>query len=340
MEFGIFGLGDMRADVVSGRLPSEQERLLANVRIAKHAEEAGFDVYAFGEHHSPGWISSSPAAVLGYIAGQTSRIKLSTAVTLITTNDPVRIAEEFATLQHLSDDRVDLMLGRGSSGDTYVAFDKNPRDGIAIAVENYGLLRQLWDEEVVNWSGRFRSPLRDFTAIPRPLNGKPPFVWHGSVQSPEIAQQAGRYGDGFFVGNLLVPTSFYSRYVDFYRALFEQHGHGRAEDAVVGAGGAFYVRARSQDAVNEFRPHFDGHDLYKGQDFDVSNRYTGLTAGSPAQVIDKVMATREAYGPYQRQLWGADFGGVPEKEVHKTIEIVGSEVLPVLRKELSLTHAA
>jgi len=340
MEFGLFGLGDIRADAVSGRTPSEQERLLANVRIAKHAEEAGFDVYAFGEHHSKGWVSSSPATVLGFIAGQTSRIKLSTAVTLITTNDRVRLADVFATLQHLSGDRVDLMLGRGVSADTYTAFDKNPQDGIALAVENYGLLRQLWDEEVVNWSGKYRSPLRDFTAIPRPLNGKPPFVWHGSIRSPEIAQQAGRYGDGFFVNNLFVPIDFYARYVDFYRQLFAQHKHGRAEDATVGAGGAFYVRARSQDAIDEYRPYFDGHEMYRGQNLETVSRHTGMTVGSPGQVIEKVLATRAAFGDYQRQLWSADFGGVPEKEVHKTIELVGSEVLPVLRRELQDSQAA
>ncbi|ANZ38894.1 5,10-methylene tetrahydromethanopterin reductase [Lentzea guizhouensis] len=339
MEFGLFGLGDIRVDVTTGYTPSEQERLLANVRIAKHAEEAGFDVFAFGEHHAQGWVSSSPATVLGFIAGQTSRITLSTAVTLITTNDPVRVAEEFATLQHLSQDRVDLMLGRGVSAETYTAFGQRPEDGIALAVENYALLRQLWDNDVVTWSGRFRAPLRDFTAMPRPLDGKPPFVWHGSIRSPEIAQQAGRYGDGFFVNNLLVPIDFYKRYVEFYRSLYAEHGHGAAEDAVVGAGGAFYVRARSQDAVDEYRPHFDGHDLYRGQDLDLANRHTGLTVGSPAQVVEKVMATRQAFGPYRRQLWSADFGGVPEKEVHRTIELVGEEVLPVLHKELRATPA-
>lgn len=340
MEFGLFGLGDVRADAVSGRTPSEQERLLATARIAKHAEEAGFDVYAFGEHHAKGWVSSSPATVLGFIAGQTSRLKLSTAVTLITTNDPVRIAEEFATLQHLSGDRVDLMLGRGVSAETYLAFDKNPRDGISLAVENYALLRQLWDEEVVDWSGQYRTPLRGFTAMPRPLNGKAPFVWHGSIRSPEIAQQAGRYGDGFFVNNLLVPIDFYSRYVDFYRQLYAQHNHGRPEDATVGAGGAFYVRTRSQDALAQYGPYFYADDMNRGQTLEAASQHTGLTVGSPAQVVEKVMATRAAFGPYQRQLWSADFGGVPEKEVHKTIEIVGSEVLPVLRRELQEVKAA
>ncbi len=340
MEFGLFGLGDIRADAVSGRTPTEQERLLSNVRIAKHAEEAGFDVYAFGEHHDHDWVASSPATLLAYIAGQTSRLRLSTAVTLITTNDPVRIAEEFATLQHLSDDRVDLMLGRGVSMDTYYAFDRKPEDGIALAIENYELLRRLWDEDKVTWSGRFRSPLNGFTAMPRPLNGTAPFVWHSSIKSPEMAQQAGKHGDGFFMNNLFVPIDFASRYVEYYRGLYAQHGHGRAEDAIVGTGGAIYVRTRSQDAVKEYRPHYDNNDLYRGQDFDTANKHTGMTIGSPAQLIEKVMATRAAFGPYQRQLWGADFGGVPEKEVHKTIEIVGSEVLPVLRRELQDSQAA
>ena len=125
----------------------------------------GLDVFALGEHHNPPFFSSSPTTTLGYIAGQTTRLQLSTATTLITTNDPVKIAEDYAMLQHLADGRVDLMLGRGNTGPVYPWFGKDIRDGIPLAIENYALLRRLWDEEVVDWSGSFRTPLR---ASPRP----------------------------------------------------------------------------------------------------------------------------------------------------------------------------
>lgn len=334
MEFGLFGVGDVATNAVTGMAQTEHGRFKEIVRIAKHAEQAGFDVFALGEHHNPPFLSSSTPTVLGYIAAQTERIILSTSVTLITTNDPVRIAEDFSTLQHLADGRVDLMLGRGNTAEVYPWFGKRVEDGIDLAVENYALLRRLWDEEVVDWSGRFRTPLNGFTATPRPLGGTPPFVWHGSIRSPEIAQQAAHYGDGFFVNNLHMTLDYFARYVAYYRELYAHNGHGRPEDAIVGSGGSFYVRERSQDAIAEYRPHFDAHPMTRGQDFDAVNRRTGMTVGSPAQVIEKVLATRDAFGQYQRQLFGVDWGGLAEDAVHKSIEVVGEHVLPVLRTEL------
>ncbi|MFI9781717.1 LLM class flavin-dependent oxidoreductase [Streptomyces sp. NPDC051956] len=254
MEFGIFGVGDVSRDPVSGRLPSEQERIRAITRIAVHAEEAGFDVFAIGEHHNPPFASSADSTMLAYIAASTDHITLSTSTTLITTNDPVRIAEEFATLQHLSDGRVDLMLGRGNTPAVYSWFGQRVEDGIELAVENCGLLRRLWDEDVVEWEGRFRPAPHDFTSVPWPLNGTPPGVWHGSIRSPEIAAQATCYGDGFFVNNLFMSSAYFARDVELYRQQWAEHGHGRAEDVIVGAGTLLFIRPKSQDAFAEYAP--------------------------------------------------------------------------------------
>ena len=194
--------------------------------IAKKAEEVGLDVFAIGEHHNPPFVSSSPTTTLGYIAAQTERLQLSTATTLITTNDPVKIAEDYAMLQHLADGRVDLMLGRGNTGPVYPWFGQDIRNGIPLAVENYALLRRLWREDVVDWKGRFRTPLQGFTSTPRPLDGVPPFVWHGSIRSPEIAEQAAYYGDGFFHNHIFWPPEHTQQMVELYRRRFEHYGHG------------------------------------------------------------------------------------------------------------------
>jgi putative FMN-dependent luciferase-like monooxygenase len=341
MEFGIFGVGDWVADPVTGTKVSENERLHAIARIAVHAEEAGFDVFAIGEHHNPPFISSSDAAILSFIAARTSKLTLSTSTTLITTNDPVRIAEEFATVQHLSGGRVDLMLGRGNTPQVYPWFGQDITEGVPLAVENYALLRRLWDEEVVTWQGSFRTPLENFTAMPRPLDGRPPFVWHGSIRTPEIAEQAARYGDGFFVNNLFMTIDYFARYVDFYRQQWARHGHGRPEDAVVGAGGALYVRPRSQDAFREFAPYYAAHPGFSSSGpLAEAARNTGLSVGSPAQVVDHVMSFRDHFGPYQRQLFGMDAAGVPEKTVHEMIDLAGAEVLPILRREMVASPAA
>ena len=336
MQFGIFSVGDVTPDPTTGRTPTEAERIKAMVTIALKAEEVGLDVFATGEHHNPPFVPSSPTTVLGYIAARTQRLILSTATTLITTNDPVKIAEDYAMLQHLADGRVDLMLGRGNTGPVYPWFGYDIRDGIPLAVEHYALLRRLWREDVVDWEGRFRTPLQSFTSTPRPLDGIPPFVWHGSIRSPEIAEQAAYYGDGFFANNIFWPLSHTSRMVRLYRQRFEHYGHGRADQAIVGLGGQFFARPRSQDAVREFRPYFDVAPVYgHGPSLEEFTRDTPLTVGSPQQVIERYASMRDHVGDYQRQLFLVDHAGLPLRTVLEQLEILGGEIVPALRKEMA-----
>src|SRR6202789_2061270 len=177
MQFGIFTVSDVTTDPTNDTTSTEHERIKALVTIARKAEEVGLDVFALGEHHNEPFVSSSPTTTLAYIAAQTESLLLSTATTLITTNDPVKIAEDFAMLQHLADGRVDLMLGRRNTGPVYPWFGQDIRQGIELAIENYHLLHRLWREDVVDWEGEFRTPLQGFTSVPRPLDGVPPFVW-------------------------------------------------------------------------------------------------------------------------------------------------------------------
>ena len=341
MQFGVFTVGDVTRDPTTGRLPTEHERIRAMVAIAKKAEEVGLDVFASGEHHNPPFVPSSPTTLLGYVAAQTERIVLSTATTLITTNDPVKIAEDYAMLQHLSGGRVDLMMGRGNTGPVYPWFGQDIRNGIPLAVENYALLHRLWREDVVDWQGRFRTPLQSFTSTPRPLDGVPPFVWHGSIRSPEIAEQAAYYGDGFFHNNIFWPVHHTRQMVRLYRQRFEHHGHGPADQAIVGLGGQVFMRPRSQDAVREFRPYFDVAPVYgHGPSLEDFMEQTPLTVGSPQQVIDRYAAMRDHVGDYQRQLFLMDHAGLPLEVVLEQIEILGTEVVPVLRRELAVGRPA
>ncbi|WP_326960184.1 LLM class flavin-dependent oxidoreductase [Amycolatopsis sp. NBC_01286] len=336
MHFGIFGVGDIATDPVTGVTPTEHERIRRMVETAVRAEEAGLDVYATGEHHNPPFVPSSPTTLLGFVAARTSRIVLSTSTTLITTNDPVKIAEDYAMLQHLADGRLDLMLGRGNTGPVYPWFGKDIRDGIALAVENYALLRRLWREEAVDWSGKFRSPLQGFTSTPRPLDGVPPFVWHGSIRSPQIAEQAAFYGDGFFANNIFWPVEHTRRMIALYRERFEHHGHGPADTAIVGLGGQTFIRRRSQDAIAEFRPYFDHSPIYgHGPSLEETMDQTPLVVGSPEQVIDRTMRFREDFGDYQRQLFNVDGMGLPHETALEQIDLLGAEVVPVLRKEFA-----
>jgi putative FMN-dependent luciferase-like monooxygenase len=341
MQFGVFTVGDVTEDPTTGKTVSEAERIKAMVAIAVKAEEVGLDVFAQGEHHNPPFVPSSPTTQLGFIAAKTSKLILSTATTLITTNDPVKIAEDYAMLQHLADGRVDLMMGRGNTGPVYPWFGQDIRNGIALAIENYALLRRLWREDVVDWEGKFRTPLQGFTATPRPLDGVPPFVWHGSIRSPEIAEQAAYYGDGFFHNNIFWPVTHTKRMIELYRTRFEHYGHGAADQAIVGLGGQVFMRKNSQDAVREFRPYFDNAPVYgHGPSLEDFSRETPLTVGSPQQVIERTLTFREHFGDYQRQLFLIDHAGLPLKTVLEQLDILGSEVVPVLRKEFAALKPA
>ena len=341
MQFGIFSVGDVTPDPTTGLTVSEGERIALMTRVALKAEEVGLDVFATGEHHNPPFVVSSPTTHLGFIAAQTEKLVLSTSTTLITTNDPVKIAEDYAFLQHLSGGRVDLMMGRGNTGPVYPWFGKDIRDGIPLAIENYHLLYRLWREDVVDWEGKFRSPLQGFTSTPRPLDGVPPFVWHGSIRSPEIAEQAAYYGDGFFANHIFWPASHTARMVRLYRQRFEHYGHGSADQAIVGLGGQVFMRKNSQDAVREFRPYFDNAPVYgHGPSLEDFMEQTPLTVGSPQQVIDRTLGFREYVGDYQRQLFLMDHAGLPLKTVLEQLDILGEEVVPVLRKEFAALRPA
>ncbi len=341
MQFGIFTVGDVTTDPTTGRTPSEAERIKAMVTIAQKAEEVGLDVFATGEHHNEPFVPSSPTTMLGYIAAKTDTLMLSTSTTLITTNDPVKIAEDFAMLQHLADGRVDLMMGRGNTGPVYPWFGKDITKGIELAVENYDLLRRLWREDVVDWQGKFRTPLRGFTSTPRPLDGVPPFVWHGSIRSPEIAEQAAYYGDGFFANHIFWPKAHFQRLIELYRTRFEHYGHGDADQAIVGLGGQVFMRKNSQDAVKEFRPYFDHAPVYGyGPSLEDFTEMTPLTVGSPAEVIEKTLKFRDYFGDYQRQLFLMDHAGLPLKTVLEQLDLLGEEVVPTLRKEFDALRPA
>ncbi|MGB3698071.1 MAG: LLM class flavin-dependent oxidoreductase [Gordonia sp. (in: high G+C Gram-positive bacteria)] len=341
MQFGIFSVGDLTTDPTTGTTVSEHERIEAMTAIALKAEEVGLDVFATGEHHNPPFVPSSPTTMLGWIAAKTQKLRLSTATTLITTNDPVKIAEDFAMLQHLSNGRVDITLGRGNTGPVYPWFGKDIRQGIPLAVENYHLLRRLWREKNIDWEGRFRTPLQGYTSTPAPLDDTPPFVWHGSIRSPEIAEQAAFYGDGFFHNNIFWNTEHTEQMVRLYRQRFEHYGHGAADQAIVGLGGQVFMAETEAEAKRRFRPYFDNAPVYgHGPSMEDFTEMTPLTVGTPEMVIEKTLSFADYAGDYQRQLFLLDHAGLPLNQVLEQVEMLGTLVVPVLRAEFERRRPA
>jgi putative FMN-dependent luciferase-like monooxygenase len=231
---------------------------------------------------------------------------------------------------------MDLMLGRGNTAPVYPWFGQDIRQGLPLALENYNLLHRLWRQDVVDWQGKFRTPLQGFTSVPRPLDDVPPFVWHGSIRTPEIAEQAAYYGDGFFANHIFWPKEHFMRLIQFYRQRFAHHGHGTEKQAIVGLGGQAYIARRSQDAIAEFRPYFNEAPVYgHGPSLEDFMDTTPLSVGSPQEVIDKTLTFREHFGDYQRQLFLIDHAGLPLRTVLNQLDLLGEEVLPSLRKEMA-----
>src|SRR3954453_429313 len=341
MQFGIFSVSDITRDPVSGQTPTEAGRIEPITQIGRKNGGGGVHVFGIGGDHNAPFFSSSPTTLLAYIAATTKKLIVTTSTTLITTNDPVRIAEEYAMLQHLSKGRMDLMLGRGNTAPVYPWFGQDIRQGLPLALENYNLLHRLWREDVVDWEGKFRPPLQGFPSTPRPLDDVPPFVWHGSIRSPEIAEQAAFYGDGFFANNIFWPKGHYQRLIEFYRQRYAFHGHGTPEQAIVGLGGQAFLAKRSQDAAAQFRPSLDEAPVYSnGPSMEEFIEGTPLSVGSPQEVIDKTLAFQESFWDYQRQLFLIDHAGLPLPTVLEQLELLGGELVPALRRELAAGRPA
>ena len=166
-------------------------------------------------------------------------------------------------------------------------------------------------------------------------------MWHGSIRTPQIAEVAAYYGDGFFANNIFWPKEHYQQLIGLYRERYEHYGHGKADQAIVGLGGQFFMRKNSQDAVKEFRPYFDNAPVYgHGPSLEDFTSQTPLTVGSPQEVIEKTLTFREYFGDYQRQLFLIDHAGLPLKTVLEQLDLFGEEVLPVLRKEYAALKPA
>ncbi|MDR0284709.1 MAG: LLM class flavin-dependent oxidoreductase [Propionibacteriaceae bacterium] len=341
MQFGTSSVADITRDPVSGVLPTEAGRMADALRIAKRTEEVGLDLFALGEHHSQAFYSSCPAVILAAVAAQTTTIALSTVMTLITLHDPVCLAEDYATLQHLSQGRLDIMVGRDNVGPTRAWIRAEVESAMDIAVEHYDLLHQLWREDHLDWEGQYRAPLVDYTAMPRPLDGVPPYVWFGSFAGPEVAEQAGYYGQGFFTASVSQPVTDLRTVVTAYRESYEKYGHGRADQAIVGAGGQVFVAKTSQAAFRQFEPYFRASRIYnRGLTLAESVGTTPLTVGSPQQVIEQILGYRESYGDYQRHLFLVDYAGVPGDVALEQVELLGTEIVPVLRAEFDRLRPA
>jgi alkanesulfonate monooxygenase SsuD/methylene tetrahydromethanopterin reductase-like flavin-dependent oxidoreductase (luciferase family) len=331
------------ADPRSGELKSTTERLREVVGNAVLAEELGFDAYGVGERHHVPFLSSSPPVVLSHIAAVTSRIRLFTTTTTLSLLDPVRAAEDYATLDHLSNGRLELIIGKGNGPEQteLYGFSRDGTEQWDRLRENFVLLRRLWSEERVTWSGRFRPSLVDAAVVPRPLQD-PLRIWHGSATSEGTVELAADWGDPIFSANVTNPVEPYAALVRHYRQRWEANGRDPA-DAVVGAGTAgYHARKSSQQAVEEYRPIFLAQTA-RMRAFGVESPFTSYDdylerssalIGSPDQIIEKVHRYHEVLGHTILHLHGDGDGFTPGQH-REALELFQSDIAPVLRRDIA-----
>ncbi|WP_375476432.1 LLM class flavin-dependent oxidoreductase [uncultured Jatrophihabitans sp.] len=327
-------------DPVTGRQKSTHERFREVLDNATLSEELGFDGFGVGERHERPFISSSPTVVLSHIAALTSRIRLFTAVTTLSLLDPVRAFEDYATLDHLAGGRLELIIGKGNGTAQRELFNVTPDDQWDRNAESYEVFRELWNDNKISYDTKFRPPLLDAEVWPQPYQ-RPIRVWHGSATSKESVDLAARYGDPLFSANVTNPIEPYAELIRHYRERWAHYGHDPAL-AVVGAGSAgYYAERNSQDAVNAYRPVFDGHLAFQRrlglepvfptlEDF--VERSSALI-GSPAQVIEKVHRYHEQFGHSVLHLH-ADASGLSAAQHRASLELFQSDIAPTLRRDI------
>jgi alkanesulfonate monooxygenase SsuD/methylene tetrahydromethanopterin reductase-like flavin-dependent oxidoreductase (luciferase family) len=325
---------------VTGEHTDTHTRLREVIDNAVLAEDLGFDGFGVGERHERPFLSSSPPVVLSHIAAKTAKIRLFTAVTTLSLLDPVRAYEDYATLDNLSDGRLDLIIGKGNGAAQRELFHVTTEDQWDRNTESYELFRRLWREEKVTWNGKYRPDLKDAETWPRPLQ-QPIRVWHGSATSKSSVDLAARYGEPLFSANVTNPIEPYAELVRHYRERWNHYGHDPAA-LTVGAGTAgYFARKRSQDALTEYRPVFEatlrvqeklGLPIVFRTFEDYLERSSALI-GSPRQIIEKVHRYHDQLGHTVLHLH-ADAGGLTQKQHTESLELFQADIAPVLRREI------
>ncbi len=335
-DYGILSLADHLANPLDGARSSQIERLQRVVDTAVEAEEAGFAAFGVGEHHFSDYILSAPELVLAAAASRTKRISLGTSVTLLANTDPVRQAEQLATLDVLSGGRAEMTFARGVSEGTAQAFGIADFDELRPRFEEYlRLVLRLFTEDEVTWTGRYRAPLDRIRLQPRPIQKPYPGVWIGGGLSTTSAELAATLGLPLFLPSLFRWPSDYLDICDHYRVRLVEAGHGG--QARIGFPSYLHVAETSQEARRRWRPYLEHYRDFAltvrssfGRETDFDSLLEGpAICGSPAEVIDRVGQIDDLLG-LDRHLFLLDAGGIPAEILAEEMNLLATEVLPHL----------
>lgn len=305
------------------------------------ADEAGLDIFGIGEHHKKEFLDSTPAVILAAAAARTKRIRLTSAVTVLSTADPVRVYQSFATLDLVSKGRAELVVGRGSAIEAYPLFGFDLDDYDALFKEKLDLLLRIRDQEFITWSGKFRPALHNQPVYPRALQEKLP-VWLGVGGTPASFVRAGTLGLPLMVAIIGGETERFRPLVDLYREAGRKAGFAPAQ-LRVGLHSPGYVAATNEQAAEDYFPGYSALWTKLGKErgwppvtraqFNASIAPKGvLVVGGPEQVAEKLLRHSEALGGVDRFTFQMDNAGLTHQQLLSSIQLIGSKVMPLLKK--------
>jgi len=342
LEIGLYSFGDRTREEGTGRIISPHERIQRLLEEIKLADEVGLDVFGIGEHHREDFIVSSPVVLLAAAARITKRIRLSSAVVVLSSEDPVRVFQQYTLLDLISDGRAELMVGRGSFIESFPLFGYNLQDYEALFEEKLDLLLQLREKEIITWKGRFRAPLNNQRIYPRPLQEMLP-IWIAAGGTPQSAVRAGKLGLPLAIAIIGGEPERFARFVELFRkeALATHNripplsinSHGFIADSDKEAYDIAYPAIkRVMDRLGRER----GWPPMTQEQFDFSVSLHGANfVGSPERIIEKILFQHDIF-KHQRFLLQLTVGTLPHKKVLRAIELFGTKVAPVIRKELGV----
>ena len=341
MEVGIDSFAAAFDDASLAVNPSE--RLQDLVKQIERADQVGLDVFGVGEHHRREFLDSAPAVILGAAAARTQRIRLTSAVTVLSAADPVRVFQEFATLDLLSHGRAEMVAGRGSSIEAFPLFGLRLEDYDSLFAEKLDLLLKIRDNEHVHWSGEYRPTLTGQGIYPRPLQ-KPLPIWVGVGGTPQSFVRAGVLGLPLMVAIIGGETRHFRPLIDLYREAGRRAGHS-PDQLKVGIHSLGYVAETTQEAADDFFPGYARTMTDVGKErgwpavtragFDAQRGSQGaLIIGDPNEVVKKIVRHSKALGGISRITFQMNVASLSQVKMMRAIELLGTQVAPALREEL------
>lgn len=341
MEIGVYTFVENTPDPATGRMLDPTQRLRDLMEEIELADQVGLEVFGIGEHHRPDFLASAPAMLLAAAAERSKCIKLSTAVTVLSSDDPVRVYEQFATLDLLSGGRAEIMAGRGSFIESFPLFGYDLNDYDDLFAEKLELLLSIRDNARVTWQGRHRAPLVNQSVYPRTPNRIP--IWVAVGGNPPSAIRAGSLNLPMALAIIGGMPERFAPFVHLFRQAARQAGHD-ADKLPVGINTHGYVADTSQRAADEFFPSYAAQMTAIGRErgwppttraqFDASlGLRAHLAIGSPEQVVEKILYQHEKLG-HARYLMQMSVGTMPHAQTLRSIELFGTKVAPAVRRAL------